>query len=223
MTIDLDRNGTFGGGSDVESSGTFGSGRGTPSPGTAATRAAKSVPCGDELRYPGDLDPAGHAPRQLRHRQPSGIEIDRQTLTGDPLLGDPLAASYDDVDPYRATAVTNSTPAASPTGPAASTFHGWTGNTGHTDFTDTWTARAGRRNRHLRSPLPDREHAAGDGSGHGDGRGHRNRVRARARARRRPRARPSRRARRRRRSSRRSTRSMRTRTTNSPPWPRPPA
>jgi len=58
----------------------------------------------------------------------------------DPLLGDPLAASYDDVDPYKEVAVTNAAPSAVSEGTSGPTFHGWSTQTGHADFTDTWAS-----------------------------------------------------------------------------------
>jgi uncharacterized repeat protein (TIGR01451 family) len=66
-----------------------------------------------------------------------GTQIERLSLPGDPALGDPLAASYDDVDPYRGTAVSNASPAAVSDGESGATFHSWT-TSPDLSLVDTW-------------------------------------------------------------------------------------
>jgi uncharacterized repeat protein (TIGR01451 family) len=67
-----------------------------------------------------------------------GTQIERLSLPGDPALGDPLAASYNDVDPYKGVAVTNASPSAVTDGTSGLGFHAWTANSGNADFVDTW-------------------------------------------------------------------------------------
>jgi uncharacterized repeat protein (TIGR01451 family) len=67
-----------------------------------------------------------------------GTQIERLSLPGDPALGDPFAASYNDIDPYKGTAVTNASPSAVTDGASGPGFHAWTANSGDFDFVDTW-------------------------------------------------------------------------------------
>lgn len=139
LTIDLDRNGGFGGGADVAYSGTLsGSGAAVSWNGRDATGAL--VACGTSyaLRATSTL-PALHLVQSDTANE-AGVQIERLTLPADPLLGDPLAASYDDVDPYLATAITNAAPSAVTEGTSGPGFHSWSGQSGHTDFVDTWTS-----------------------------------------------------------------------------------
>jgi hypothetical protein len=55
----------------------------------------------------------------------------------DPALGDPLAASYNDIDPYKGTAFTNASPNAVNNGISGSGFHASTAISGDFDFVDT--------------------------------------------------------------------------------------
>jgi uncharacterized repeat protein (TIGR01451 family) len=68
----------------------------------------------------------------------AGTQIERLSLPGDPALGDPLAASYNDTDPYKGTAVTDASPVAVTAGTSGLGFHAWGPNTGNADFVDTW-------------------------------------------------------------------------------------
>jgi uncharacterized repeat protein (TIGR01451 family) len=134
--IDLSQNGTFGDANDVigtaDLSGVSNSfvwnGRdasgATPSCGSYAYRVRSTV--AEAHLTQGDVE------------QSDGTQIERLTLPGDPALGDPFAASYNDVDPYKSTAVTNAAPGAVAQGVSSPTFHRWTTNTGNDDLVDTW-------------------------------------------------------------------------------------
>jgi uncharacterized repeat protein (TIGR01451 family) len=71
-----------------------------------------------------------------------GTQIERLVLPGDPALGDPFAASYNDLDPYKGTPVTDTSPIAVNQGASGPGFHAWRatpfGGTGNGDFVDTW-------------------------------------------------------------------------------------
>jgi hypothetical protein len=139
VTLDLDRDGTFGGGDDVELDGTFaGPGATVNWDGRDSTGAV--VPCGVDYEYEATSTlPAVHLVQSDTGSE-AGIEIERLSLPADLVLGNPLAAGYDDTDPYKATAVTNTVPNAISEGTSGPTFHGWSASTGRADFTDTWVA-----------------------------------------------------------------------------------
>jgi hypothetical protein len=67
-----------------------------------------------------------------------GTQIERVSLPSDPALGDPLAASYNDIDPYKGTAFTNASPNAVNNGISGPGFHASTAVSGDSDFVDTW-------------------------------------------------------------------------------------
>jgi uncharacterized repeat protein (TIGR01451 family) len=135
--IDLNHNGTFGDSGDVidntadlSSAGNSFAWNGrdpnglTPACGSYAYRVRATV--AEAHLTQGDVEQSG------------GTQIERLTQPGDPALGDPFAASYDDIDPYKGTPVTNATPAAVDQGVSSPTFHAWTANTGNDDLVDTW-------------------------------------------------------------------------------------
>lgn len=135
--IDLNQNGTFGDGNDVvDASADLNSGGNrfawdgrdangaTPPCGRYAYRVRSTV--AEVHLTQGDVEQSG------------GTQIERLTLPGDPVLGDPFAASYDDVDPYKGTAVTDAAPGAVDRGTSSPAFHAWTTNTGNDDLVDTW-------------------------------------------------------------------------------------
>jgi uncharacterized repeat protein (TIGR01451 family) len=72
-----------------------------------------------------------------------GMQIQRLTLPGDPAFPDSLAATYDDVDPYKGVAVTNTNPSARTNGSSGPGFHQWSGSSGNLDWVDTWTTLPG--------------------------------------------------------------------------------
>jgi uncharacterized repeat protein (TIGR01451 family) len=162
LTIDLDRNGTFGGGADVESEGTVGAaGASYAWDGRDANGAA--APCGTYSFQATSTLPGMHLVQSDSSNE-AGVEIERQTLATDPFLGEPLAASYDDVDPYTATAVTNASPSAVADGITGPTYHHYSGLSGHTDFTDDWTSSApvdGTGTIDVRCPAPAQPSSAG--------------------------------------------------------------
>ncbi|HEX4720172.1 MAG TPA: hypothetical protein VH300_16745 [Thermoleophilaceae bacterium] len=67
-----------------------------------------------------------------------GMRLRRVSLPSEPSLGDPLATSYDDTDPFKASAVTNAAPVAALPGTSGPGFHAWTDATGDLDYIDTW-------------------------------------------------------------------------------------
>jgi uncharacterized repeat protein (TIGR01451 family) len=134
--IDLDRNGTFGDADDVvvtadlDSAGTSFAWNGrdangaTPACGRYAYRVRATV--AEAHLTVSDAEQSG------------GTQIERLTLPSDPALGDPFAASYDDVDPYTGAAVTDAAPGAVDGTTSSPTFHAWTANSGNNDLVDTW-------------------------------------------------------------------------------------
>jgi uncharacterized repeat protein (TIGR01451 family) len=137
LAIDFDENGSFGGGGDLENSGLLAvSGNAFAWNGRDAGGAV--VPCGTYAYQVSSSLPTMHVVQSDTENE-AGIEIERLTLPSDPLLGDLKAAAYNDVDPYKATAVTNAAPPTVSEGTSGPTFHRWTASTGHTDFVDTWT------------------------------------------------------------------------------------
>jgi uncharacterized repeat protein (TIGR01451 family) len=67
-----------------------------------------------------------------------GMRLQRLSLPADPSLDDPLATSYDDVDPFKGFAVTNTAPTAALPGISGPGFHAWTAGSGDLDYIDTW-------------------------------------------------------------------------------------
>ncbi|MGH2936556.1 MAG: hypothetical protein ACRDPE_00360 [Solirubrobacterales bacterium] len=139
VTLDLDRDGGFGGGRDVEYGGTLRNGNAAASwDGRDSTGAL--VPCGVSYEFQATSAlPAMHIV-QADTSTEAGTEIERLSLPADPLLGSPLAASYDDLDPYKGTAITNAVPGSVSEGTSRPTFHGWSAQTGHAAFVDTWAS-----------------------------------------------------------------------------------
>jgi uncharacterized repeat protein (TIGR01451 family) len=74
----------------------------------------------------------------------AGTQVQRLTLPADPAFPAPLALSYDDVDPYKGVAVTNTSPSAVANGISGPAFHRWTGSTGDNDWVDTWASLPGQ-------------------------------------------------------------------------------
>jgi uncharacterized repeat protein (TIGR01451 family) len=146
LAIDMDRNGAFGGGSDVVDTGEL-SGSGSNSYAWNGRDANGSVPaCGDyQYQLRSSLSEVHFAMNDVE--QSAGTRIERLSLPGDPTLGNPLAVSYNDRDPFKSGyAVTNATPTTVTDGISGPGFHAWgpdpsTGpnGTGNTDFIDTWS------------------------------------------------------------------------------------
>jgi len=139
VTLDLDRDGTFGGGDDVEYTGTMGS-TGASVAWDGRDSNGDVVPCGVSYPFQATSTLPGMHLVQSDTNAEAGTRIERVSLPLDPLLGNPLAASYNDVDPYKGTAVTSAVPSAVSEGTSGPTFHAWTTPTGHADFVDTWAS-----------------------------------------------------------------------------------
>lgn len=67
-----------------------------------------------------------------------GMRLQRLSLPSEASLGHPLGTSYDDFDPFKRFAVTNTSPVAGLPGISGPGFHAWTGGTGDLDYIDTW-------------------------------------------------------------------------------------
>jgi uncharacterized repeat protein (TIGR01451 family) len=136
VEIDLNANGSFGDTGDVTATGDLDS--------------AGNAFAWDGRDATGALPACGSYAYRLRatlaevHLTQSDVEtsggtlIERLSLPGDPALGDPLAASYNDVDPYKGVAITNTSPDAVSEGASGPGFHAWSASTGNADFVDTW-------------------------------------------------------------------------------------
>jgi uncharacterized repeat protein (TIGR01451 family) len=135
--LDLNQNGTFGDANDVVNSTTDLSSAGNNFTWNGRDANGATPPCGSYAYRVRSTVAEAHL-TQGDVEQSGGTQIERLTLPSDPALGDPFAASYDDVDPYKATAVTNAAPGAVDQGVSSPTFHAWTTNTGNDDFVDTW-------------------------------------------------------------------------------------
>jgi len=146
FAIDIDRDGTFGNGNDVVDRANL-SASGTNSYTWNGRDAAGGIPqCGDYQYQVRSTLAEVHFP-MFDVEYSDGTRIERLSLPGDATLGDPLAASYDDRDPYKSgQAVTDTSPLAVTNGTSGVGFHRWgtqgqtgPGNwTGNTDYVDTW-------------------------------------------------------------------------------------
>jgi uncharacterized repeat protein (TIGR01451 family) len=140
VTLDLDRDGTFGGGGDVELAGNISGAGATSAAWDGLDSTGAVVPCGVSFQYQATSTlPAMHLVQSDTQLE-AGTQIERLSLPADPLLGNPLSASYNDVDPYKGTAVTNAVPSAVSEGTSGPTFHAWSAQSGHAVFTDTWAS-----------------------------------------------------------------------------------
>ena len=141
--LDLDASGGFGDPADVTAQGRrLGAGPNayvwdgrdgtgaTPGCGTYAYRIQTTL--GDVHFTQDDVENSG------------GTQVERLTLATDPAFPDPRALSYNDIDPYKRTAVTNAVPTAVARGVSGPSFHRWTGNTGDFDWVDTWASLPGQ-------------------------------------------------------------------------------
>jgi uncharacterized repeat protein (TIGR01451 family) len=138
LEIDTDRDGTFGNGADVVTSDDLSS-TGTNSFAWDGKDRAGNVPaCGDyQYRIRATLAEVHFT--QIDVENSGGTRIERLTLPDDPALGDPLAASYDNRDPYKGGyVVTNNPQAAVTDGISGPGFNAWDNNSGNTDYIDTW-------------------------------------------------------------------------------------
>jgi uncharacterized repeat protein (TIGR01451 family) len=135
--IDLNQNGTFGDANDVVDSTADLASAGNSFVWNGRDANGATTPCGSYAYRVRSTVAEAHW-TQDDVEQSGGTQIERLTLPSDPELGDPFAASYDDVDPYKGTAVTNAVPGAVDHGVSSPTFHAWTASTGDSDLVDTW-------------------------------------------------------------------------------------
>jgi uncharacterized repeat protein (TIGR01451 family) len=139
VEIDTNANGTFGDGSDfVDDSSDLASSGSNAFAWNGRDGAGAPAACGTTYRYRVRATMAEAHFTMSDVENSGGTQIERLSLPGDPALGNPFAASYNDVDPYKHTAVTNASPAAVTEGISGPGFHAWSANTGNGDFVDTW-------------------------------------------------------------------------------------
>jgi uncharacterized repeat protein (TIGR01451 family) len=138
VEIDLDQNGSFGDPSDlVDDTGDLAS-SGQNSFAWNGRRVDGTTPaCGSYVYRVRSTLAEVHL-TQSDVETSGGTRIERLSLPGDPALGDPLAANYNDIDPYKGAAITNTSPSAVTEGTSGPGFHSWTADTGNADFVDTW-------------------------------------------------------------------------------------
>jgi hypothetical protein len=139
LAIDVDDDGDFGDGGDVSQERTLDSAGGNSFAWNGKTASGDPVACGTYDYRVGTTLAEAHL-TQSDVENSAGTRIERLTGANDPSLGDPLAANYNDADPYKGgLPVTNTSPLAATDAPSGPGFHAWSANTGNTDFVDTWT------------------------------------------------------------------------------------
>jgi uncharacterized repeat protein (TIGR01451 family) len=138
IEIDLDGNGAFGDASDVADAAHQLAASGQNSYAWDGLDAGGAAPgCGTyEYRLRSTLTEAHVLVSDVDNS--AGTRIERLSLPDDPALVDPLAVSYDDLDPYKGTPVTNASPGAITDGISGPTFHAFTSASGRADFVDNW-------------------------------------------------------------------------------------
>jgi uncharacterized repeat protein (TIGR01451 family) len=138
IELDLNQNGTFGDSGDVvDDTGDLNAAGGNAFAWNGQDANGATPACGSyAYRVRATLAEAHLTMSDVENS--AGTQIERLSLPSDPALGDPLAASYNDVDPYKGTPVTDASPVAVNAGTSGPTFHAWTTNTGNNDFVDTW-------------------------------------------------------------------------------------
>ncbi len=135
--IDLNQNGTFGDANDLVDSRADLSSAGNSVAWNGQDANGATPACGTyKYRVRSTLAEAHFTMSDVEVS--GGTQIERLSLPNDPALGDPSAASYNDIDPYKGTPVTNTSPVEVNQGTSGPTFHGWSANTGNADFVDTW-------------------------------------------------------------------------------------
>jgi uncharacterized repeat protein (TIGR01451 family) len=137
VELDLNQNGTFGDGADVVNGTGDLSGGGNSFAWNGQDANGATPACGSyAYRVRSTLAEAHFTMSDVESS--GGTQIERLSLPGDPALGDPLGASYNDIDPYKGTPVTSASPVAVNQGTSGPGFHTWSPDTGNTDFVDTW-------------------------------------------------------------------------------------
>jgi uncharacterized repeat protein (TIGR01451 family) len=138
VELDLNQNGTFGDSGDVvDDSGDLNAAGGNAFSWNGQDAGGATPGCGSyAYRVRSTLAEAHFTMNDVE--QSAGTQIERLSLPGDPTLGDPFAASYNDIDPYKNIAVTTASPSAASGATSGPTFHAWSGSSGNEDFVDTW-------------------------------------------------------------------------------------
>lgn len=139
VQIDTNRDGTFGNASDfVDDTKNLGSGGSNAFAWNGRDDADTPVTCGTySYRVSATLAEVHFTMNDVENS--GGTRIERLSLPTDPDLGDPYAASYNDVNPYSGALVTNtSPPAAQNADSRAAGFRAWSAYSGDVDMVDTW-------------------------------------------------------------------------------------
>jgi uncharacterized repeat protein (TIGR01451 family) len=135
--IDFDGNGSFGDPVDFVSRGNPLSDSGNVVHWDGRTGTGELPACGSYQAH-ADVALSDVHFTQTDVENSGGMRLRRVSLPSDPSLGDPLATSYDDTDPFKSAAVTNAAPAAALPGDSGPGFHAWTDGSGDLDYIDTW-------------------------------------------------------------------------------------
>jgi uncharacterized repeat protein (TIGR01451 family) len=141
VLIDTNRDGVFGNASDFVNAKSNLESDGTNAFAWSGRDAAGNVPgCGD---YPYQIRSTLSEVHVTMDdvENSGGTRLERLSLPADSTLGNPLALSYNDIDPYKTPpiAATNTSPVAVTNGTSGPGFHSWSGNSGNTAYVDTWT------------------------------------------------------------------------------------
>jgi uncharacterized repeat protein (TIGR01451 family) len=144
LEIDVNRNGTFGDAPDVIDEGELETDGSNAFAWNGQDAAANVPACGDyQYRVRSSLAEV-HFP-MFDVETSGGTQIQRLSLPDDPALGNALAASYNDRDPFKSRDVTDANPLQVEDGVSSPTFHAWGDlnapgaiGGGDTDFIDTW-------------------------------------------------------------------------------------
>jgi uncharacterized repeat protein (TIGR01451 family) len=136
IAIDTDRDGTFGNGTDLVDDSQELEGDGTNAYAWNGRDAAGNVPACGDYRYQVRSTLSEVHFTQNDVEASGGTRIERLSRPDDPALGNPLALSYNDVDPYKRTAITSANPVAVTDGTSGPGFHAYPD--GDVDYIDTW-------------------------------------------------------------------------------------
>jgi uncharacterized repeat protein (TIGR01451 family) len=137
LEIDTDRNGSYDDAADVRHEGGQLSSSGNSFTWDGKDATGKALAC-NSYRWRVRSSLAELHLTQNDVEDADGIEIERLTLPDDTSLGDPFAASYNDIDPFKNKAITDANPATATDLRSGPTFHAWPNGTGNADYVDTW-------------------------------------------------------------------------------------
>lgn len=139
VAIDTNRDGTFGNGSDFVDDTSELSATGTNSFTWNGRDSQANVPaCGDyQYQVRSTLSEVHFT--QVDTENSGGMRFERLSLPTDATLGNVLAASYDNRDPYKGGYVVTNNPVSNVTdGISGPGFNAWSNTSGNTDYIDTW-------------------------------------------------------------------------------------